>query len=59
MMKRMMHRCCGPDGRPDFDKMTEFMEQEDRSSLFDAIGWGWGGNWSSLDDWMHFSDTGN
>ena len=27
--------------------------------LFADIGWGWGGNWRSLDDWMHFSDTGN
>lgn len=25
---------------------------------FDAIGWGWGGRWSSLDDWMHFSRDG-
>ena len=25
---------------------------------FDAIGWGWGGRWSSLDDWMHFSRNG-
>ena len=39
MMKQMMHRCCGPGGRPDFDKMTEFMKQHDRSSMFDAIGW--------------------
>ena len=26
---------------------------------FDAIGWGWGGRWSSLKDWMHFSQNGN
>lgn len=25
---------------------------------FDEIGWGWGGRWSSLDDWMHFSRNG-
>lgn len=25
---------------------------------FDAIGWGWGGNWTTHDDWMHFSSTG-
>ncbi len=25
---------------------------------FDAIGWGWGGRWSSIKDWMHFSATG-
>ena len=28
-------------------------------ALFSGIGWGWGGNWRSIDDWMHFSDTGN
>lgn len=27
-------------------------------AAFDAIGWGWGGRWRSLDDWMHFSATG-
>lgn len=26
---------------------------------FDAIGWGWGGRWTSLKDWMHFSQEGN
>jgi hypothetical protein len=26
---------------------------------FDAIGWGWGGRWSSLKDYMHFSQGGN
>jgi hypothetical protein len=26
---------------------------------FDAIGWGWGGRWSSLKDWMHFSQNGH
>jgi hypothetical protein len=25
---------------------------------FDAIGWGWGGRWTSLEDHMHFSSTG-
>ncbi len=25
---------------------------------FAAIGWKWGGHWSSLKDWMHFSDSG-
>jgi hypothetical protein len=25
---------------------------------FAAIGWGWGGDWSSLRDWMHFSADG-
>ncbi len=26
---------------------------------FAAIGWKWGGNWSSLKDWMHFSANGH
>jgi hypothetical protein len=26
---------------------------------FAAIGWKWGGNWTSLDDWMHFSQNGH
>lgn len=38
-MRQMMHNCCRPDGTPDFDKMTEFMERHDRASTFDAIGW--------------------
>ena len=25
---------------------------------FTEIGWGWGGNWNSLKDWMHFSRNG-
>ena len=28
------------------------------TQAFDAIGWGWGGRWSTLDDWMHFSRNG-
>jgi hypothetical protein len=26
---------------------------------FARIGWGWGGNWSTLDDWQHFSANGS
>jgi D-alanyl-D-alanine carboxypeptidase len=26
---------------------------------FADIGWGWGGNWTSLKDWMHFSQNGH
>jgi hypothetical protein len=26
---------------------------------FDRIGWGWGGRWTSLKDWMHFSADGS
>lgn len=29
------------------------------TAAFDAIGWGWGGRWSSLLDWQHFSRSGN
>jgi hypothetical protein len=28
------------------------------TSAFAAIGWGWGGEWQSLKDWMHFSLNG-
>lgn len=28
-------------------------------AAFDAIGWGWGGRWSSLKDYQHFSRTGD
>lgn len=24
---------------------------------FDAIGWGWGGEWETLDDWQHFAEA--
>jgi len=39
MMRDMMKWCCGPDGRPDFDKMTTYMERHNRASKYDAIGW--------------------
>ena len=29
------------------------------TDAFDAIGWVWGGRWSSLKDWMHFSRSGH
>jgi len=25
---------------------------------FASIGWGWGGSWSSLEDYQHFSQNG-
>lgn len=28
-------------------------------NAFDSIAWGWGGRWSSLKDWMHFSVSGS
>ncbi len=27
MMEEMMKQCCGPDGKPDFEKMKKFMEK--------------------------------
>jgi hypothetical protein len=35
------------------------LEGDAVTRAFDAIGWGWGGRWSSLKDWMHFSRDGN
>lgn len=34
-------------------------ESDRVTAAFDAIGWGWGGRWSSLKDWMHFSQNGH
>lgn len=28
------------------------------TEAFDEIGWGWGGRWNTLKDWMHFSQSG-
>lgn len=38
-MKHTMHDWLGPDGKPDVHKMAEFIEQQDRSSLLDIVGW--------------------
>jgi hypothetical protein len=35
------------------------LEGDRVTAAFDAIGWGWGGRWSSLKDWMHFSQNGH
>jgi D-alanyl-D-alanine carboxypeptidase len=32
--------------------------RDDVVKAFKAIGWGWGGDWNSLKDWMHFSQSG-
>ena len=29
------------------------------TDAFDSIGWGWGGRWNSLKDYMHFSQNGH
>lgn len=28
------------------------------TEAFDEMGWGWGGRWKTLKDWMHFSQSG-
>ena len=38
-MTTMRNWCCGPDGRPDFEKMTAFIDRHDQTSRFDAAGW--------------------
>lgn len=38
-MGDMMKWCCGPDGRPDFGKMSRYMTRHDRSSKYDSAGW--------------------
>lgn len=38
-MSEIRKWCCGPDGRPDFEKMNSFMDRHDRRSRFDAAGW--------------------
>jgi len=35
------------------------IEDDVVTEAFADIGWGWGGNWSSLKDWMHFSLSGS
>ena len=34
------------------------VDRDVATEAFSDIGWGWGGNWSSLKDWMHFSLSG-
>ncbi len=42
----------------DRDRDVPGMITAEIAQLFADIGWGWGGNWNSSSDWMHFSDTG-
>ena len=39
MFEQMMKQCCGEDGKPDFDRMKQFMEHHDRTNHLDSIGW--------------------
>lgn len=43
----------------DRERVLPGMVDQDIASLFAEIGWGWGGNWRTVSDPMHFSDTGN
>ena len=38
-MSDIRNWCCGPDGRPDLEKMKAFMHRHDLRSRFDAAGW--------------------
>lgn len=42
----------------DRDRFARGMIHADVVAAFEAIGWGWGGNWNSALDWMHFSSSG-
>jgi hypothetical protein len=39
MTKEMEKACCGPDGKPDFEKMRVFMTHHDKASRLDTVGW--------------------
>ena len=43
----------------DWHRRGMVLEGDVVTRAFDAIGWGWGGRWSSLKDWMHFSQSGH
>jgi hypothetical protein len=34
------------------------VRNSDPVQAFSSIGWGWGGDYRSKKDWMHFSSTG-
>lgn len=42
----------------DRDNVRPGMVTPDVVAAFGDIGWGWGGDWNSLKDWMHFSSNG-
>jgi hypothetical protein len=50
-----------PEGEPYVDRSDErpgMLTRPGPVEPFDEIGWGWGGDWSSLKDYMHLSLTG-
>lgn len=42
----------------DRDRDVPGMVNADIVSMFDDLGWEWGGNWVTARDWMHFSENG-
>lgn len=42
----------------DYVRPGMILEGDVVTRAFDDIGWGWGGRWNSLADWMHFSQNG-
>lgn len=42
----------------DRDRSVPGVVGDEITAMFDEIGWGWGGNWNTVKDWMHFSATG-
>ena len=49
------------DAKPYIDRtpLSKGMVTRGVVRAFKAIGWGWGGDWSGVKDWMHFSSTGH
>ena len=49
-----------PDAKPYIDRtpLRKGMVTPGVVRAFKAIGWGWGGDWSGVKDWMHFSASG-
>ncbi len=50
-----------PEGEPYLDRSDVrpgMVTRPGAVDLFDQVGWGWGGDWDSLVDYMHFSLTG-
>ena len=43
----------------DLGELGMIGQDDDVVAAFESIGWGWGGNWSSLKDYHHFSATGS
>lgn len=42
----------------DRDRVLPGMVTPEIVARFSELGWGWGGDWNSASDWMHFSDNG-